>query len=137
MEIIGTAETAETEINTYDPNRLLDALLKKMHWKNDAVLAQKLNVHINVIQRIRSSTLPLAASMLLWMQEATGVVIDELRRLMGDRRAKLRISCTWTLEPSRLDRFTPRIHPSALPAMTMPVKLAEQRCLHISCQPHR
>lgn len=129
------AETAETEINTYDPSRLLDALLNKMHWKNDAILAQKLNVHNNVIHRIRSRTLPLTASMLLWMQEATGIDIDELRKLMGDRRAKLRISFTCPLEPSRLERIMPPSHPGAL--LSIPAKLTERHGLNISCQPRR
>ncbi|MDP3841863.1 MAG: hypothetical protein Q8Q81_04605 [Oxalobacteraceae bacterium] len=86
------AEYTETEREMYDPNRLLDAVLKKMCWDNDATLARKLNVHANVIHRIRSGTLPLGASMLMWMQEATGMSIDELRQLMGDRRSRLRLS---------------------------------------------
>lgn len=85
-------EYTETERARYDQNRLLDAVLEKMCWENDATLARKLNVHVNVIHRIRSGTLPLGASMLMWMQEATGVSIDELRRLMGDRRTRLRLS---------------------------------------------
>lgn len=86
------AEYTETETARYDPNRLLDAVLKKMCWENDATLARKLNVHADVIHRIRSGTSPLGASMLMWMQEATGVSIDELRQLMGDRRSRLRLS---------------------------------------------
>lgn len=82
----------ETEHVVYDPNCLLDAVLKKMRWENDAVLARKLNVSANVIHRIRSRTLPLGASMLIWMREATGVSVDELRQLLGDRRTRLRLS---------------------------------------------
>ena len=85
-------EYTETERARYDQNRLLDAVLEKMCWENDATLARKLNVHVNVIHRIRSGALPLGASMLMWMQEDTGVSVDELRRLMGDRRTRLRLS---------------------------------------------
>lgn len=99
------AEYTETELTMYDPNLLLDAVLKKMQWENDVTLARKLKVHINVIHRIRCKTLPLGASMLMWMQEATGVSIDELRQLMGDRRTRLRFSCTCS-------RFGPIMEPA-------------------------
>lgn len=86
------APTMESARTRYDPNRLLDAVLKKMQWGNDAILAKKLKIHINVIRRIRSNTLPVGASMLLWLQEATGVSVEELRQLMGDRRTRVRLS---------------------------------------------
>lgn len=94
-------EHTETERILYDPNCLLDAVLKKMRWEGDAALARKLNVHINVLQQIRCRTLPLGTSILMWMQEATGMSIKELRRLMGDRRTKLRLSytCNGCLDP--------------------------------------
>jgi hypothetical protein len=31
--------------------------------------------------------------MLLWFSESTGASIDELRRVLGDRRAKFRLHC--------------------------------------------
>ncbi|MGV8898061.1 MAG: hypothetical protein ACOH2B_02285 [Burkholderiaceae bacterium] len=132
-----TTKVTDSEINTYDPNRLLDALLTKMQWKNDAVMAQKLNVHNNVIPRIRTRILPLTTSMLLWMQDATGIGIDELRQLMGDRRAKLRVSCTYNQLNNRINYFNAPSYPSALRAMPMSVKLAEPRGLHIPCKPSR
>lgn len=132
-----TEKVTDSKKNTYDPSRLLDAMLTKMAWKNDAVLAQKLNVHNNVIPRIRSGALPLTTSMLLWMQDATGIGIDELRQLMGDRRAKLRVSGTYNQLNNQINRFSAPSYPSALRAMPMPVKLAEPRGLHISCQPGR
>lgn len=88
-----TSEPIETKVRTsYDPNRLFDTLLKKMQWRNDTILAQKLKVHIDVVRRIRTRTLPLGASMLLWLQEASGISIPELRQIMGDRRMRLRLS---------------------------------------------
>lgn len=100
-------EYIETERTVYDPNRLLDAVLKKMQWESDATLARRLKVHINVVRRIRAGTLPLGASMLIWMQEATGLSVDELRQLMGDRRTRLRLSCTY-------GRFSPIMDPARI-----------------------
>lgn len=88
-----TSESIEIKTrNCYDPNRLFDTLLKKMQWRNDTTLAKNLKVHIDVVRRIRTRTLPLGASMLLWLQEASGISVAELRQIMGDRRSRLRLS---------------------------------------------
>ena len=76
---------------TYDPSGLLDALRENLNLKNDAALAQKLDVGPPTISRIRSGNLPVGASLLIRMGEETGLSIMELRDLMGDRRAKFRI----------------------------------------------
>ncbi len=132
-----TTKITDSKNNTYDPGRLLDAMLTRMDWKNDAILSQKLNLHNNVIPRIRSGALPLTTSMLLWMQNATGIGIDELRQLMGDRRTKLRVSCTYNQLNDQTNRFSAPSYPSASRAISMPVKPAEPRGLHIFCQPGR
>lgn len=84
--------TQETMPNTYDPNRLLDALIEKLRLKNDAALSRALEVAPPVISKIRHGRLPVGASMLIRMHEETGLSIAELRQLMGDRRTKFRIS---------------------------------------------
>lgn len=76
----------------YNPNRLLDALIERMGLKNDGALSRKLKVAKNVITNIRHGHMPIGASMLMWMHEATGISIGELRALMGDRRATYRLS---------------------------------------------
>jgi plasmid maintenance system antidote protein VapI len=76
----------------YDPNRLLNALLEKMNLKNDAALSRMLEVAPPVISKIRHRRLPIGASMLIRMHEATDMSIRELRDLMGDRRQKYRVS---------------------------------------------
>jgi hypothetical protein len=75
---------------TYDPNRLLDALIGKLQLKNDAALARTLEVAPPVISKIRHLKLPVGASMLIRMHEETELSIRELRDLMGDRRSKFR-----------------------------------------------
>jgi plasmid maintenance system antidote protein VapI len=76
----------------YDANRLLDALIDKMHLKNDAALSRLLEVAPPVISKIRHRRLPVGASMLIRMHEETGLAVRELRDLMGDRRQKYRAS---------------------------------------------
>lgn len=74
----------------YNPARLLDALLQHLQLENDGALSRRLKVARQVIDDIRHGHMPVAASMLIWMQEATGISIRELRHLMGDRRATCR-----------------------------------------------
>ena len=74
----------------YNPNRLLDALLQRLRLRNDNALSRRLNVARSVLRRIREGHLPVCASLLLWMEEASGISVDELRSLLGDRRARLR-----------------------------------------------
>ena len=76
----------------YDPDRLLDALLEKLHLKNDAALSRALEVAPPVISKIRHRRLPVGASLLIRMHEVSDLSIRELRILLGDRREKYRIS---------------------------------------------
>lgn len=76
----------------YDPNNLLDTLIKLMGLKNDAALSRALEVAPPVISKIRHNRLPVGASLLIRMHEVSDLSIKELRELMGDRRTKFRIS---------------------------------------------
>ncbi|MDO8729484.1 MAG: hypothetical protein Q7K26_06445 [bacterium] len=75
----------------YDPNNLLDTLVKKLHLKNDAALSRALEVAPPVISKIRHRRLPVGASLLIRMHEISDLSIKELRALMGDRRDKFRV----------------------------------------------
>jgi hypothetical protein len=77
----------------YDPNRLLDSVMHRLGLNSDRALSRKLQVTLQIIARIRAGCLPIGASMLLWISECTGASIDELRRILGDRRAKARLNC--------------------------------------------
>lgn len=81
-----------TEERHYDPNRLLDTLIERLRIKNDAALSRALEVAPPVISKIRHNRLPVGASLLIRMHEVSDLSIRELRQLMGDRRAKFRIS---------------------------------------------
>jgi hypothetical protein len=78
--------------SSYDPNQLLNTLIARLGLTSDGALSRKLKVASDVIGNIRCGRLQVCGSMLLWMHEATGISIAELRRLMGDRRAKCRPS---------------------------------------------
>ncbi|MCD6026416.1 MAG: hypothetical protein K0R08_935 [Solimicrobium sp.] len=82
----------ESDEIDYDPNNLLDMLIKQLHLKNDAALSRALEVAPPVISKIRHRRLPVGASLLIRMHEISDLSIKELRALMGDRRTKFRIS---------------------------------------------
>lgn len=76
----------------YDPDRLLDAVIKRLSLKNDAALSRSLEIAPPVISKIRHRHLPVGASLLIRMHEVSDLSIRDLRELMGDRRDKFRIS---------------------------------------------
>ncbi len=75
----------------YDPARLLDALLERLQLKNDAALSRLLEIEAPTISKIRNRRVNVGATLLLRMHEVSNLSIDELRLLMGDRRARLRL----------------------------------------------
>ncbi len=84
------SEIKTDEVN-YNPDTLLDSMIKRLHLKNDAALSRALDVAPPVISKIRHRRLPIGASLLIRMHEVSEVSIKDLRALMGDRRDKFRI----------------------------------------------
>ena len=76
----------------FNPDNLLNTLIKQLKLKNDAALSRTLEVAPPVISKIRHRRLPVGASLLIRMHEASGMSIRALRDLMGDRRMKYRLS---------------------------------------------
>ncbi|MES2317659.1 MAG: hypothetical protein V4631_09215 [Pseudomonadota bacterium] len=68
---------------SYDPNKVLDAIIEKLNLKNDAALSRALEVAPPVISKIRHRTLPIGATILLRMHEVSEFSIRELKALMG------------------------------------------------------
>ncbi|GGY15505.1 hypothetical protein GJV26_27295 [Massilia dura] len=90
---IGANATANDDaLLDYDPNRLLDHLVDRLHLKNDAALARMLDVAPPVISKIRHFRLAIGASLLIRMHEVSDISIGNLRILMGDRRGKFRVA---------------------------------------------
>lgn len=70
----------------YDPNRLLNVVMQRLHLKNDAALSKTLEVSPATVSKIRHMKLRIGGSLLIKMHEITDLSIKELRGLMGDRR---------------------------------------------------
>lgn len=79
------------EIYGYDPHRLLNVLRQNHRLKNDAELSRFLEVSAPIICKIRHGTLAISGALLIRMHEVTGLTIEDLRYLMGDRRRKFRV----------------------------------------------
>ncbi len=75
----------------YDPNNLIDTLLKRLQLKNDAALSRLLSVAPPVISKIRHRRLAIGASLLISMNEISDIPIKELRNLMGDDEPRFKI----------------------------------------------
>jgi hypothetical protein len=84
--------TSGTPLNQFpgDPNILLDALIEKLHLKNDAALSRLLEVAPPVISKLRHGALPIGPTMLIRMHEVSELGIREMRALMlkGSERAE-------------------------------------------------
>ncbi|SNS53186.1 hypothetical protein SAMN06265795_103237 [Noviherbaspirillum humi] len=74
----------------YDPSKLLNALIARMNLKQDADLARTLALDEKTLKKIRDRRLQISTSMLMQMQEATGINVADLRMLLNDRRESLR-----------------------------------------------
>jgi hypothetical protein len=66
----------------YNPNYLLDEIIKKLDLKNDAALSRVLEVAPPVISKIRHYTLPIGATILIRMHEVSDFSIRELREML-------------------------------------------------------
>jgi len=88
----GSTMNSKSVQSSYDPNNLLTSLLGNLKLKNDSALARALEVGPPMISKIRHRQLPVSASLLIRMHEVSGLSIEDLRTLMGDRRHKFRIS---------------------------------------------
>jgi hypothetical protein len=74
----------------FAPDRLLDRLSQELRVRSDKQLARKLGLGAEVLGQIRKRRIPVTATMLMRMQEISGVPVDTLRALMGDRRRRIR-----------------------------------------------
>lgn len=75
----------------YHPERVLDKVSEKLKLCNDAALARALQIAAPLLDQIRHGQTPLRASILLRINEVSGLSMGELRALMGDRRSKFRM----------------------------------------------
>jgi antitoxin HigA-1 len=76
----------------YNPNHFLDTLMRHLHLHGDQALSKRLRISLKIIKNIRTGDYPIAGSILMCIEEVTGVAVAELRRWMGDRRVKCRLN---------------------------------------------
>jgi hypothetical protein len=91
FDIINRRNRIKRFQSQYDPNKLLNALIKHLALRSDAALAKKLGISSLIISKIRQLIQPVSGTLLILIHEKTGFSFSELRRFMGDRRQKLRI----------------------------------------------
>jgi uncharacterized protein YfiM (DUF2279 family) len=89
--VLETTVSEEADSEAYDPNRMLNALKERIGVADDSALARKLKVAPSVIRMLREGQLKVSASMLMWMHDASGIGVPELRELLRDRRARFRM----------------------------------------------
>jgi hypothetical protein len=89
----GKPSGSSTVNDHYDPGLLLNSLLDRMQLTADAELAKRLRMDKRLLGKIRERRLQISGSMLMLMQEATGISIAELRCILGDRRSTSRMAC--------------------------------------------
>lgn len=76
----------------YDPDHFLNTIMRHLHLHGDQALSKRLRISPKIIKNIRAGHYPIAGSILMCIEEATGIAVAELRRWMGDRRVKCRLS---------------------------------------------
>lgn len=74
----------------YDPGRLLAALSDRLHIASDKKLARALGLSAGILAGLRAGRQAITATMYLQLQEKTGLPVDTLRTLAGDRRRRQR-----------------------------------------------
>lgn len=66
----------------YNPNALVDGLIKTLALKNDAALARALQVRAPIISKVRHHKAPVTAALLLRMHEVSQLPVATLRKMM-------------------------------------------------------
>jgi transcriptional regulator with XRE-family HTH domain len=74
------------EMNDYQPDQLLDKLSKLLKAGNDRELAKMLEISPSSISKIRRKKIAVSAKHLLSMHDGSGIEINKLRKMMGDKR---------------------------------------------------
>ena len=78
---------------TYDTRNLVVALVQRLGLRHATDLANLLGVTAPSVHRLcHHAGHPVSAAMLVALSCASGLPVHELRRLMGDRRSRLRLT---------------------------------------------
>ena len=69
----------------YTPGRLLDTMLDRFQFKNDAALARALELPPSVVSKLRRKQASITAAILVRMHDITGWAVADIRALMGTK----------------------------------------------------
>lgn len=86
------ANNTTSRIENYNPAALLDFLIASMRLANDRALAVKMNMRPSLVAKLREGRIAVSGSILMWMQQASGLTVQQLRAVLGDQRTKLRFN---------------------------------------------
>jgi hypothetical protein len=92
-------EAVEQDNPHYNPEPLLDTLIRILGVRNDRQLAYRLSVSPPQICKVRKRRLTVASSLLISMHEESGLSFRHLRALMGDYREHTGASAAHPLLP--------------------------------------
>lgn len=67
----------------YDPDKLLNTIIKRFELKNDAALSRALKVQPPVISKYRHRRLAMSDAFLVRVHDVFGIAIRDLRTLLG------------------------------------------------------
>lgn len=81
-----TPEVVQRDNPHYDPEMLLDTIMRLLGARNDRQLATMLDVTPPQICKIRKRRLSVTPALLISMHEETDLTMRQLRALMGDYR---------------------------------------------------
>lgn len=81
-----TPKAVELDNPHYDPDALLDTIMRMLGGRNDRHLSDRLGVQPSQICKIRKRRVSVTPALLISMHEETGLSIRQLRALMGDYR---------------------------------------------------
>ena len=88
MSAVADGSTAVVDTSSphfYNPGLMLNAVLDRLSLKNDAALCRRLKIAPPVISKVRNYRLPVGAALLIRLHEISGLTIQDLRWMMGDK----------------------------------------------------
>lgn len=82
----------DNHCTSYDPARLFDTVRQRLQLHSDKALAKALQIAPPLLARLREQVLPVSGSLLLRIQDVSGIAVAELQRVLGDRRQRMRLA---------------------------------------------
>jgi hypothetical protein len=81
---------SHADLGSYDTNHLIDTILDHLDLPDDAALAKAMGVDPQILADLRSMRREVDAAMLILCHKMTGISINGLRNILGDRRWRIR-----------------------------------------------